>query len=99
MMGLTYKIPVAVFLLSFIATSPILCAAATGGPQTDKGQRRPVTVADAITMTEFEDPNYNVGRLGGPVAQFSPDGRRFVILVRRGDLERNANKYSLLLFK
>lgn len=98
-MGLKYKIPVSALLLNCITTSSILCTAATGRPKTDKGQKRPVTVADAITMTQFEDPNYNVGRVGGPVAQFSPDGKQFVILVRKGDLQKDANKYSLLLFK
>lgn len=98
-MRLVSKIPIAVSLLGCIAVCPMLRAAAAEGPQKDEIQKGPVKVADAIEMTQFEDPNYNVGRLGGPVAQFSPDGKRFAILVSKGDLETNANKYSLLLFQ
>jgi len=35
----------------------------------------------------------------GFVAQFSPDGKRFTVLLRRGDLRHNSNNYSLLLFE
>jgi hypothetical protein len=69
-----------------------------GEPQ--QPQRSRVTVRDAIEMTQFGGAGYNVGTPAGhSVAQFSPDGKQFVILVRQGDLENNANKYSLLLFK
>jgi len=59
----------------------------------------PVTVANAITMTEFGGWTYFVGgdaRNG--VAQFSPDGSKFVIVVKKGNLHTNTNVYSLLLF-
>ena len=51
-------------------------------------------------MTRFADPNYTAGGSSrGVVAQFSPDGKRFVVLVKRGNVERNTNEYSLLLFR
>jgi Tol biopolymer transport system component len=58
--------------------------------------RRPVTVADMIRMTE---PG-NIG-LGddAPFAQFSPDGKKFVVILRNGNLEKNTNEYSLLLWR
>src|SRR6266850_1632138 len=62
--------------------------------------RRPVTVADAIEMTEFGDPDYLDGGSGRHgVAQFAPDGKRFVIVLKRGNLKTNTNEYSLLLFQ
>ena len=70
-----------------------------GGPHAVK---RPVTVADAIRMTRIGEPLY-VGYTGvGPkegFAAFSPDASRFAFVVTKGNLERNANDYSLLLFR
>ncbi len=61
--------------------------------------KRPVTVADFIHMNRLANPNYLAGAWAKPrVAEFSPDGRRFVIVLRKGNLEDNTNEYSLLLF-
>jgi hypothetical protein len=60
----------------------------------------PVTVADFIQMTRLGDPQYNAGAASkGLVAKFSPDGKRFVVVLRRGNLETNTNEYSLILFE
>lgn len=60
---------------------------------------RPVTVADAIRMTRLADPDYVDGAPSlGRVAQFSPDRKQFVVVVRRGNLEHNTNEYELLLW-
>lgn len=61
---------------------------------------RPINVADAIRMTQLGDPDY----LGGVLpkhnpALFSPNGRHFVIVTRKGDLAKNTNDYTLLLFQ
>jgi hypothetical protein len=62
--------------------------------------RRPVTVADAVDMTRFGDPLYEAGLSSkGTVAKFSPDGTRFVLVLRKGNIRRNTNEYSLLLFQ
>src|SRR5260370_27962611 len=64
-----------------------------------QGGKRPVTVADAILMTKLGDRIYYRG--GEPkdgVAQFSRDGKKFIVIVRRGNLDANANEYSLLLW-
>lgn len=61
--------------------------------------KRPVTVADAIGMTTVGDASYDTGLplFDGP-AQFSPDGKRFLVLLKRGDLETNTNDYSIWLW-
>ncbi len=73
-------------------------AKTSNGKIADK-ERRPVTVADCIRMTTLGDPAYFAG---GPaldhVAQFSPDGKKFVVVVRKGNLEANTNEFSLLLW-
>jgi hypothetical protein len=61
--------------------------------------KRPVTVADFIQMTRLGDPQYNNGAPSkGLVAKFSPDGKRFVVALRKGNLDTNTNEYSLILF-
>src|SRR5215471_4746025 len=50
-----------------------------------------VTVADAISMVRVQ-------QYLGPVATFSPDGSKFATVVWHGDLARNVNVYSLLVF-
>src|SRR6266851_6628351 len=51
--------------------------------------KRPVTVADAIGMTRWP-----WGAL-----EFSPDNGKFVVVVRKGNVERNTNEYSLVLWQ
>jgi dipeptidyl aminopeptidase/acylaminoacyl peptidase len=48
---------------------------------------RPVEVTDSIGMTQVGTP-----------ATFSPDGKKLVVVTRRGNLEKNTNDFSLLLF-
>lgn len=63
-------------------------------------EARGVTVADAIRMTRLGDSHYlEGGSARGRVAQFSPDGKRFIVIVERGDLGHGTNNYSLLLFE
>jgi dipeptidyl aminopeptidase/acylaminoacyl peptidase len=62
--------------------------------------KRPVTVRDFIQMTRLGDPLYDDGAPSkGLVAKFSPDGKRFVVILRKGNLEANTNEYSLVLFE
>ncbi len=86
-----------------------LCVAALGFPayaaaqetvKADNQGKHPVTVADSIGMNLIADDGYYTGySLPGPVASFSPDGSKFVVILRRGNLERNSNEYSLLLWR
>lgn len=65
--------------------------------QCSAGQRR-VTVADGIEMGEFAPP------VPAPFPDpdqswlFSPDGSRFSVIVRRGDLSNNTVQYTLFVF-
>ena len=62
--------------------------------------KRPPTVADSIQMTRLGDPLYTAGRSSkGIVAKFSPDGKQFVVVLKKGNLENNTNEYSLVLFQ
>lgn len=62
--------------------------------------KRPVTVEDSIQMTRLGDPSYTNGASSkGMVAKFSPDGKHFVVVLKRGNLQANTNEYSLVLFQ
>jgi hypothetical protein len=80
-------------LLIILMRAPILVASVADEKQAPLGAeaRRPVTMADAIRMTKVHD-------IFGRVAQFSPDGRKFVVVLKKGNLEQNTNEYSLLLW-
>jgi dipeptidyl aminopeptidase/acylaminoacyl peptidase len=58
--------------------------------------KKPVTVADSIRMSLVNDIASE--QLGRNPAVVSPDGKLFVVVIRRGNIERNTNDYSLLLF-
>src|SRR6266478_3864582 len=81
-------------MLGFLAClSAALCQ--TVGDKTiatTGGERRRVTVADSICMTDFAGPF-----ISAPI--FSPDYSRFVVVVRKGNLERNTVEYSILLWR
>jgi hypothetical protein len=62
--------------------------------------KRLVTVADSIQMTRLGDSIYTDGGSSkGIVAKFSPDGKRFVVILKKGNLEANTNEYSLIVFQ
>ena len=73
-------------------------ALAAPGPQ----QKHPVTVEDAIRMVRIAGHLSNLsyaGALTEDFACFSPDRRQFVVILKKGNLEKNTNDYSLLLFR
>jgi len=56
-------------------------------------------VTDIIQMDE--PANWNIIRKGSSrhrVATFSSSGKRFVIVVKKGNVERNTNEFSMLLY-
>lgn len=85
-------------VISLVAFAP----KAVAEQRTRDVAKRPVTVADAATMTRIGEPLY-VGYTGvGPkqdFAAFSPDGSRFVFVISKGNLEKNVNEYWLLVFR
>jgi hypothetical protein len=73
---------------------------AKGQAAAERQANRPVTVQDCIQMSKLGDPEYWMGGSSiGRVAQFSPDGTKFVVLLRKGNLVQNTNEYSLLLWQ
>ena len=63
-------------------------------------EKRAVSVGDAIAMTRLADPSYFRGvPADGKVGDYSPDGSRFVVVVRKGDLSTDSNIYSIFLFE
>jgi dipeptidyl aminopeptidase/acylaminoacyl peptidase len=64
--------------------------------------KRPVTVPDAIRMNRVAGSSSTRWRYTGAsssdFAVFSPDGKQFVIVLKKGNLEENTNDYSMLLF-
>src|SRR5437763_10503740 len=62
--------------------------------------KRPLTERDTIEQTLLPSPDSPgaVRSPGDTVGVFSPDGQKFVVLLRKGNLGRNTNEYSLLLY-
>jgi dipeptidyl aminopeptidase/acylaminoacyl peptidase len=59
---------------------------------TNREEKRKITVADSISTTDFASP-----LSPGPI--FSPDASRFIVVLKRGNLERNTVDYSILLWR
>jgi dipeptidyl aminopeptidase/acylaminoacyl peptidase len=55
---------------------------------------RPVTVADCISMVRTADTLH-----GREIAHFSSDGSRIAVILRKGNLERNTNDFSIVLWR
>ena len=67
-------------------------------PTATHALRQP-TVADSIGMTQIGPMTEDeVVEWSSPV-RFSPDGNNFVAVTHRGNLQKNTNDYSLLLFR
>jgi dipeptidyl aminopeptidase/acylaminoacyl peptidase len=73
----------------------------SGSPAATEGKRL-MTERDSIGMNliagPFSDRSY-ANALTRDFASFSPDGGKFVLLLKRGNLENNTNEYSMLLFQ
>ena len=75
-------------------------ASTAQGSAVARPRKRPVTVADSIQMTRLGDLSYTDGEPSiGIVAKFSPDGKYFVVILKKGNLKANTNEYSLVLFQ
>jgi hypothetical protein len=85
------RVLVAWLLLAVLDTLSTACADDSGSA------KRPFTVRDSIAWT-YLLPFSPEGEHAQRVALWSPDHSHFVVQTRRGDLERNVNVNSLLLF-
>jgi dipeptidyl aminopeptidase/acylaminoacyl peptidase len=88
-----------IFYVSLYVVALLFAPAAYGQRTKSRPNQRGVTVADAIQMRRLGDPAYFGGSSKFNVANFSPDGKRFIVIVTKGNLEQNTNQYALLLFR
>jgi|SRR5579883_1452076 dipeptidyl aminopeptidase/acylaminoacyl peptidase len=80
---------VGAFFLAFMSCSFPQAESRAQGPRASS--KRGVTMADVIGMTRFAAPIDS--------RSFSPDGKRFAFVLRKGNLEDNTNTYSLLVME
>lgn len=88
-----------IFHVSLLFSVLLIGATSFGQQRKPRQNQRAVTVADAIEMRRLGDPWYFAGSSKFNVANFSRDGKRFVVIVTNGNVEHNTNQYSLLLFQ
>jgi dipeptidyl aminopeptidase/acylaminoacyl peptidase len=65
-------------------------------------KKRLMTEADSIGMSLIAGPNSDrsyANALTRDFAFFSPDGKFFVVLLKKGNIDNNTNEYSMLLFR
>jgi dipeptidyl aminopeptidase/acylaminoacyl peptidase len=66
----------------------------------EPGGKKRFTTADAIGMMRLADKTYFNGvSPEGRVATFSPNGMRFVVVLRKANLGRNTNEFSMYRFE
>lgn len=70
-------------------------------PPSDGPSERTFSESDAVSMRLISgagaNSNYG-GTLNRDFASFSPDGSKFVIILKRGNIQNNTVEYSLLLY-
>jgi dipeptidyl aminopeptidase/acylaminoacyl peptidase len=84
----------------------LFCLGPSAAPQSGSAEasgKRSLTVADVIGMTRVAGPA-NSSWFGGGAptrgfASFSPNGTRFAVVVRRGNVQDNTNEYSLFVLE
>jgi dipeptidyl aminopeptidase/acylaminoacyl peptidase len=83
-------------------------AAVVGGERDDnyrppQAVGRRATVADMIQMTRVAGSSYARSSYGGSLSSdfafFSPNRKRFAVVLKKGNLRRNTNDYSLFVFE
>jgi dipeptidyl aminopeptidase/acylaminoacyl peptidase len=86
--------------ISCVLFALLSCGFASGQGTSVRPMKRPVTVADCVRMTKLGDPLYYRGASSrGLVAQFSPDGTKFIVVFRKGNIQTNTNEYSILMWR
>lgn len=60
--------------------------------------KRPITVADIIGMTRVAGSPWFAYQPKSEFAVFSPNGKKFAIVLTHGDVAANTNDYTLLVF-
>ena len=94
--------------LSLIVSAPLFAASThlafglgvevqAGNNDSPHHGKSAITVEDSVTMATLESPADPYA--GPPTAHFSPDGKHFVVVVRRANVEGNTNDASVLLYQ
>src|SRR5882724_2556474 len=89
------------FWLPLTIASLFACTVASLANQArDPLKKHPLTERDIIEERLLPAPDIQgyIRDTKDLVGVFSPNGQKFVVLVRQGNLQRNTNDYSLLLF-
>src|SRR5580698_8626166 len=76
--------------------------AAAAGTASASEKKRLMTEADSIGMSLIAGPGSDrsyANALTRDFAFFSPDGKSFVVLLKKGNIENSTNEYSMLLFQ
>lgn len=89
--------PFCLRIVLIVLPTIILSTMATSGQSILSQVKRPIRVADCVEMAKLEV----LGDLPGApsIAQFSPDGKQFVVVLKRANIEENTNESSLLLYR
>ena len=83
-----------------LAMAPLAAHAQLPTSSARDTDKRAVTVEDGIRMKQLADLGcFPADFSKGCIAHFSPDGKRFVIVLKQGNAGRNTNEYSLLLYQ
>ena len=78
----------------------VFARASHANEKDSQAEKHRVTVADMIEMTQWADRDYFLGgESRGRIGPFSPDRKQFIVVVKKGNIERNTVDYSLLLFR
>jgi len=59
--------------------------------------KRPITVEDAVGITRTESLDSSASN--SPDGLFSPDGSQFLVVLKKSNIEKNTNDFSLLLYR
>lgn len=94
----------AILGLLTVATQALVKGECPSGPERPSGQDpahvHPVTVPDMIQMTQPGENRFQGGMFDKhDIAKFSPDGKQFVFLLKRGNLKRDVNDYWIEWFR
>jgi dipeptidyl aminopeptidase/acylaminoacyl peptidase len=93
------------FFLALLVRADTVASSQSAGKQaltrvTGRSTERPVTIADAIRMTRLPGPDNLLEAVPqGHFAYFSPDGKKFLIVLKKGNVDQNVNEFSLLLIE
>src|SRR5260370_14696811 len=88
------QVRICLLALPLLSLSPLLAP----GQNSLFAGKRSITTENVIGMTRLEDPDY-LSPNPGQAVRFSPDGKRFVLVLKKGNLEQNTNCFSLPTYR